>query len=79
MFRPAAFELPPSRGRYSFELKSDGGLVEYPIGATDRREGSTGTWNLAQEKRLTISSDRKESNETLNIVSVTPEKLVVKK
>lgn len=49
VFRPAAYELPPSRGRRSFELKPDGILAEGGIGPTDpalwrrRVRGSSGT------------------------------------
>jgi hypothetical protein len=34
VFRPAAYEFPPSRGRRSFELKPDGILAEGGIGPT---------------------------------------------
>jgi hypothetical protein len=46
VFRPAAYELPPSRGRRSFELKPDGILAEGGIGPTDRPMETQGTWEL---------------------------------
>ena len=79
VFRPSTYKLPPSRGRFSFELKADGGITEYGIGATDRSTISEGTWNLEDNVRLSLCSVRKDSSQVFNIVSMTPEKLVVKK
>lgn len=79
VFRPAAYQLPPSRGRFSFELKSDGGLIEHSIGATDRTKTSEGKWHLEDDRQLILSSAQRDSDRIFEIVSVTPEKLVVKK
>lgn len=79
VFRPSTYKLPPSRGRFSFELKADGGITEYRIGATDRSASSEGTWSLKDNEQLSISSAQTDSSRIFNVVSVTPEKLVVKK
>jgi hypothetical protein len=79
VFRPSTLKLPPSRGRFSFELKADGGITEHRIGATDRSAISEGTWSLEDNENLNIYSAQTDSNRIFNIVSVTPEKLVVKK
>ena len=46
VFRPASHPLPPARGRYGFELREDGGLVERGPGPVDAPVESTGTWEL---------------------------------
>lgn len=79
VFRPSTYKLPPSRGRFSFELKADGGITEYAIGATDRSDSSEGTWSLEDNGLLSISSARNDSDRIFDVVSMTPEKLVVKK
>ena len=70
VFRPAAYKFPPARGRKGFELKPDGTLIDYGIGATDRRTRSTGKWRLADDElRL--------GERALKIVSLDRERLVV--
>lgn len=78
VFRPSTYKLPPSRGRFSFELKEDGGIIEHSIGSTDKSNNSEGEWNLKidNSKNLTIKT---HSDQLLEIISVTPEKLIVKK
>jgi hypothetical protein len=46
VFRPAEHELPPSRGRVSFELRSDGSFSEAGLGAADVPDEATGSWSL---------------------------------
>jgi len=52
VFRPDTFKFPPSRGRASFQLLADGGLVESGPGPTDRREARTGSWRLEGSNKL---------------------------
>jgi hypothetical protein len=79
VFRPAAFEFPPSRGRRSFELKPDGGLVEGRIGPTDRPLETQGTWELEDDDRLVLRLDPSETPRVMQIASVEEDRLVIKK
>ena len=78
VFRPAAYEFPPSRGRRSFELKPDGILAEGGIGPTDRPIETQGTWEL-RDDRLLLRGDRSESPRVMRIASVDDDRLVVEK
>jgi hypothetical protein len=78
VFRPAAFALPPSRGRRSFELKPDGGLVEGRIGPTDRPLETKGIWEL-EDDRLVLRRDPSETPRIMQIASVDEDRLVIKK
>jgi hypothetical protein len=78
VFRPAAFEFPPSRGRTSFELKPDGALLEGGIGPTDRPVETQGTWEL-EDDRLLLRRDPSETPRVMRIASVDDDRLVVEK
>lgn len=78
VFRPAAFEFPPSRGRRSFELKPDGSLGEGRIGPTDRPLESQGTWEL-EDQRLLLRTDPSQEPRVMRIVSVNEDRLVIEK
>jgi hypothetical protein len=78
VFRPAAYEFPPSRGRRSFELKPDGALVEGGIGPTDRPVETQGTWEL-RDDRLLLRRDPSQTPRVMRIASVEDERLVVEK
>ena len=72
VFRPASYDFPPARGRQGFELKPDGGLIDYAIGPTDRRAKSKGKWTLEDDElRL--------GERSLKVVSVDSQRLVVRK
>jgi hypothetical protein len=78
VFRPAAYEFPPSRGRRSFELMPDGTLVEGRIGPTDRPVETRGTWEL-RDDRLVLRRDPSETPRVMRIASVDDDRLVVEK
>jgi hypothetical protein len=78
VFRPAAYEFPPSRGRRSFELKPDGTLAEGRIGPTDRPVEAQGTWEL-RDDRLVLRRDPSEAPRAMRIASVDHDRLVVEK
>jgi|SRR5215203_313433 len=78
VFRPAAFEFPPSRGRRSFELKSDGALLEGRIGPTDRPLETQGNWEL-QNDRLVLHRGPSETPRVMRIASVEDDRLTVEK
>jgi hypothetical protein len=78
VFRPAAYEFPPSRGRRSFELKPDGTLAEGRIGPTDRPVEAQGTWEL-KDDRLVLRREPSEAPRVMRIRSVDDDRLVVEK
>jgi hypothetical protein len=81
VFRPAAYNFPPARGRSSFELKQNGNLIEYKIGPTDRPgEGEEGTWELVDEHTLAFyPTSSRTARKVLHIVRVSEDRLVIKK
>lgn len=69
--------LPPSRGRASFELRSDGTYVESSPGPVDAPVESGGRWWLEGERLLwAAEGDRRTAWE---IVAADAERLVVKR
>jgi hypothetical protein len=79
VFRPSAFEFPPSRGRRSFELKPDGDLVEGRIGPTDRPLESQGTWELEDDDSLILRPEPSRPPRVMRIASVDEDRLVIEK
>jgi hypothetical protein len=80
VFRPATFSFPRSRGRTSFTLEPDGGLVEIGIGPTDRREERRGTWKLEPKEMLAFYGEPgTKPKRILKIISVDNDKLVVRR
>jgi hypothetical protein len=79
VFRPAAHPLPPSRGRLSFDLRSNGDLVHYGIGPTDRTQGAPGVWSYDGARLVLRSQPDKDPDQVLEIVSVRPDQLIVRK
>ena len=75
VFRPAAWDFPPSRGRTGFELRPDGTYTGSEPGPTDAPAESQGTWTLEGD-RLVLSSDGDRSFE---IESAEPDRLVVRR
>ena len=78
VFRPEAYPFPPSRGRRSFELHQDGGLINHGLGPDDRSVTTSGSWQVKGSGQLELKPGGAPST-VLTIQSVTPEKLVVKK
>jgi hypothetical protein len=80
VFRPTTFKFPPSRGRKSFELKSDGSLVEMGIGPTDRPQESQGAWKLEDADNLAFYFNSQSTpKRVMRIASVEKDRLVIKK
>ena len=77
VYRLATFPFPPSRGRKGFNLQPDGTLTARKPGPTDQTMLATGAWKLAGN-RLELSPQG-EGTQILNIESVEPERLVVRK
>ena len=79
VFRPADFSFPPSRGRLRLELQADGRFVRSGPGPTDRPVPTRGKWKL-ENGVLSLKAEGAAAEERrLEIASVTPEKLVVRR
>jgi hypothetical protein len=79
VFRPESYEFPPSRGRFSFELKEDGNLVRFGIGPTDKATPTGGSWKLEGNK-LSLNPDMEGAPaQVFEVVKSDPGILVVRK
>jgi hypothetical protein len=72
VYRPSDHDFPPARGRRGFEPLPGGELLVYGPGATDRPEATTGRWSASGPGRVKLG------DEELEIVSVSPDRLVVR-
>lgn len=79
VFRPAGTELPPSRGRMSFELRADGTFSEAGLGASDAPEDATGRWTLKGDT-ITMSTGAGQGvPRQMDVVSADDERLVIRR
>jgi hypothetical protein len=76
-FRPRERDFPPSRGRLSFELKSDGQLGVTGPGPDDRPRETTGTWSLDAQRLSFYLAGRAE--QVFEVLNLEPERLVLQK
>ena len=79
VFRPDTYNFPPSRGRFSFELKAGGRAVIHRIGATDRSQTEEGTWRVEDDSLVLSSGAERKPDVVFNVLSGTPDRLEVKK
>jgi|SRR5215212_5653385 len=81
MFRPAGFDFPLSRGRYSFELRPDGNLTITEIGPTDRPQETQGVWKVEGDDRIAFYLDDSpsEPSRVLQVISVDKDRMVLRK
>lgn len=79
VYRRPSHPFPPSRGRVAFELKPDGTMVEHGIGPTDRPTRREGTWELRSDGRLALRPGGGGDERVLDVVSVTADRLVVRR
>ena len=80
VFRPAEFTFPRSRGRASFELKTDGTLIDHGIGAGDAATETHGTWSAPSAGEVAFfEGAAKKPSRLLQIIRAEPDRLVVKK
>ena len=77
VFRPADYPFPPARGRESLTLGPNDELTRGGPGPDDRRVTESGTWRIDGRQLVLRAPGRPE--ERLEIVSVDPEKLVVRR
>jgi hypothetical protein len=78
VFRPASFKFPLSRGRRSIDLCRDGTLRHARPGPADRRQRSEGRWEIDGHTLKLYAADGKAPTEVLRIVSVSPDRLVLR-
>jgi hypothetical protein len=76
VFRPASFPFPPSRGRHTFELRSDGSYAGTVPGPTDRPEPGEGAWTLRGDELELSGADG--PTESFHVVSAEPDRLVLR-
>jgi hypothetical protein len=80
VYRPASFSFPRSRGRTGFELRPDKTLVDVGIAPTDAPRELAGTWDLQGEGEKSLLLKPAGAAPTrLDIISVSPDRLVVRK
>jgi hypothetical protein len=75
VFRPERHPLPPSRGRRSLDLRSDGTFGERRPGPDDRPEERGGTWSVDGRDLVLVHDGGAE--ERLRVLSLDAERLVV--
>ncbi len=76
VFRPDDRPFPPSRGRRRLDLSGSGDVVETMSGPDDRQRDLGGNWRV-EGNRLVLNVEGR-SAEQLEVVSVEPDKLVVR-
>src|SRR3954469_15906035 len=76
VFRPSDVELPPSRGRTTISLNSDGTAEVIGPGPDDRRRSRSGHWTL-EGRRLSVSGA--DWSYAYDIDSTDPSALVVRR
>ncbi len=79
VFRPSTWKFPPSRGRKSFDLQTDGSLVVGGIAPTDRRQLSEGKWGLEGDTLKFYTASEAKPDQTMQITAAEKDRLVVKK
>lgn len=79
VYRPSGFKFPPSRGRTGFELRPDGTAHVLGIAPTDAPDQHTGTWNIGDERQLTVHVPSLQETQSMTVLSVSPDRLVLKK
>ncbi len=77
VYRPEGYELPPSRGRNSYEFKEDGTAYFYTFGPTDRPVTKEGTWKKGEEEKTVLLLLSEGSSQVLRIKELSAEKLSV--
>jgi hypothetical protein len=79
VFRPASFKLPPSRGRRSIELHSDGTLGHARPGPADRPERGQGRWEIDGDQLRLFRASGPAPAEVLRIAHAAPDRLVLRR
>lgn len=78
VYRPATYQFPPSRGRTSFELRSDGSYVERSPGPVDVPVESRGWWSLEGD-RLVLGAEGDRPGHAWEVTAADSDRLTVRK
>lgn len=78
-YTSAKVQLPPSRGRSGFELKTDGTARLTSPGATDAGAASPARWNLDGSDLEIVPVDSARQALRFHVLLVTKEKLLLKR
>jgi hypothetical protein len=78
VYRPATYPFPPSRGRTSFELRSDGSYVERSPGPVDVPVESRGWWSLEGD-RLVLGAEGDRPGHAWEVTAAESARLTVRK
>ena len=78
VFRPASFKFPPSRGRRSIDLRKDGTAGHARPGPNDRRQLSSGRWEIDGQALKLFPAAGKTPTEVYRIASASPDRLVLR-
>ena len=78
VLRPASYPLPPSRGRMSLDLRSDGTYTESRPGPVDLPVESGGAWALEGD-RLVLGGGGERPQRTWEVVAADDDRLVVRR
>ena len=78
VFRPASFDLPPTRGRRSIELRGDGSYVEAFPGPVDVPQEAGGRWSLAGD-RLALQPEGDRPAEAWQVVTAEEDRLQLRR
>lgn len=79
VFRPATYLFGPSRGRTGFELRPDGSALAIGIARADGPQEDEAKWNLQAANEIRIQVPKTQETRSLNLLSVAPDRLVVRK
>jgi hypothetical protein len=79
VYRPVSYRFPPSRGRDGLKLSADGTALFAGTGPTDLARHQTGRWRLEQTRLHLEFDDPAAAPRVLELVDVTPDRLVAKR
>ena len=79
VYRPVSFRFPRSRGREGLQLSADGTAIFAGIGPTDLAQHQGGRWRLEQTRLHLDFDDPAAAPRVLDLVEVTPDRLVAKR
>lgn len=79
VFRPATYSFPPSRGRTGFELRPDGSALAIGIARADGPQEGEAEWSFQGGSEIRIQVPKTRETRSLNLLSVAPDRLVVRK
>ena len=77
VYRPADYDFPRARGRDGIEFQADNSYIDWVIGPGDARAPRPGTWQVADDGRLHVTTAAGERR-LVEVVRVAPDRLEVR-